>query len=79
MTDLSTRIKALELEAELQRILLANKLQQARLRPNRQWLLPAIGAVVSLATRRKGFWRIAAAFIASRYLAKHRRRSGGRS
>jgi hypothetical protein len=69
MKQLAMRAKALELEAELQRVLLANKIRSARQQPGRAWVVPAIGAIFRLATGRQGFWRMAAAFIVTRFLA----------
>jgi hypothetical protein len=75
----ATRVKVLELEAELQRVMLQTKIRAGLETRHSAWLLPALGAAIRLATGRAGFWRIAAAYMASRYLANKHRRAAQRS
>jgi hypothetical protein len=78
MNPLATRLKILELEAELQRVSLAAKLQVGRQRPSIAWVLPMVGGSVGWLLRSRSKW-LGLAWLVSRTLWQRRHKSASRS
>lgn len=74
MSPLATRAKILELEAELQRVSLAAKLQVGRERSSISWLLPVLGGSVGWLLSSRSKW-LGVAWLLSRTLWQRRHKS----
>ena len=74
MNRLSLYARVLELEAELQRIELGEKIDSGRRRWELSWLLPMLGAAASWFARSRGGWRVGIIWAASQLAARWRSR-----
>lgn len=75
MNTLATRAKILELEAELQRISLALKIETGCRRSDVAWLLPLVSLTVGWFIRPRSRW-LSALWLASRMFQGRRRLTG---
>lgn len=73
MNPLETRARVLELQAELQRLTLAVRLEKARKRSNFFWLLPAVASSLGWLAKPRSGWLGLAWTLSRLYLNRRER------